>query len=1034
MSSRPSMQKQTIVLLLLALTALGAGALLAPSLLHEASAPVMRWDADDEVDGVEEAQVEPATAETAALDRTEADIEPDTLRPADEEPRVDALLRGRVIDKFNAPVAGAKVWLEIGRSRQTRGRGGRDRDRGGWGGRSRRIPDPVVTNEQGLFAFQGQTFRNLRVSLQVKSEKHAVGLFTKDVGEIQADGARPGEVEVELGDLQLKSGGLVRGRVTDLAGNAVIEAEVAMEPDYRNRLRWQRNRDELLPPTKTDNNGFYAYENVPEGAFAVTVLAKMHTPGRSDMFEVAEDAVIEVPDIALGPGYEISGVVLDARGEPVAKASVRLRASLSRDADRERDGRERREGREGRGRGGRGGRDSWRGMEAVGGRDNRTETDEEGKFFVEHIPGSMLELRVGAKGFLDFKQDEIDPKLNRQLFVTMQDGLRITGLVQTPDGLPLTRYSVQARRLRGLPDPNKPELDLGSIWAKMSDPNLSEDGRRDLMRQMRSARDTFTSQFRGRGGDRGGRGDERGGRGRDRGGRGGERTKGRDEEHEGGRFKAEGLQEGVYEVVVEADDFARFQSAEVQVRSDAAPPDLTITMDRGVYVAGVVLDQYGDPVTDAEVVLRSASLDENNPPQLPQLGGDRGGRGGRGGFDMNRMAREWMRGMSGPPQRLESQTDEDGLFIVKNVQRGVYALSATAEGFAEGKIGAFQLNNDRSDFELRLTPLGVIFGKVTGFRPEEVRDVQVGALMIPEDGNIMGAMMGGMRGGRGGRGGRGMSSAKIDADGNYRLEGLKPGSYIVRTWVGDMREAMRLLQPMMMSGSVNPDVAVQAGDETRLDLLLTQPQVGAVAGTVFHNGDNAAGFRVELRPQSDGDTQSSGDPANDWIARIARWGRNKSATVKGDGTFEIKDVNAGVYTLRITAGRRGGTLYQEQVQVLAATTLERSFALTTGSLKGVINTTDGSDAKEVGGRISLVADIIEVPDDLSRFLRENTSFDARIRDGAFEIKSLPTGIYLLIAQPRKRARTSQSLVVNGAETVTVTVGDVTQEQNGGAPK
>ena len=1026
------MQKQTIVLLLLALMALGAGAFLVPNLFREAPAPVMRWDADDEVDGVEEAQPEPETAESAALDRTEAALEPAKPQVTDDEARVDALLRGRVIDKFNAPVAGAKVWLEIGRSRQTRGRGGRDR--GGWGGRSRRIPEPVVTNEQGLFAFQGQTFRNLRVSLQVKSDKHAVGLFTKDVGDIQADGARPGEVEVALGDLQLKAGGLVRGRVTDLAGNAVIEAEVKMEPDYRNRLRWQRNRDELLPPTTTDTNGFYVYENVPEGAFAVTVLAKMHTPGRSDMFEVAEDAVVEVPDIALGPGYEISGVVLDARGEPVAKASVRLRSSLSRNADREREGRDRREGREGREGRGRGGRDSWRGMEAFGGRDNRTETDEEGKFFLEHLPGSLMELRVRAKGFLDHEQDEIDPKLNRQLFVTMQDGLRITGLVQTPDGLPLTRYSVQARRLRGLPDPNKPELDLGSIWAKMSDPNLSEDGRRDLMRQMRSARDTFTSQFRGRGGDRGGRGDERGGRGRDRGGRGGERTKGRDEEHEGGRFTAEGLQEGVYEVVVEADDFARFQSAEVQVRSDAAPPDLTITMDRGVYVAGVVLDQYGDPVTDAEVVLRSASLDENNPPQLPQLGGDRGGRGGRGGFDMNRMAREWMRGMSGPPQRLESQTDEDGLFIVKNVQRGVYALSATAEGFAEGKIGAFQLNNDRSDFELRLTPLGVIFGKVTGFRPEEVRDVQVGALMIPEDGNIMGAMMGGMRGGRGGRGGRGMSSAKIDADGNYRLEGLKPGAYIVRTWVGDMREAMRMLQPMMMGGAVDPDVAVRAGDETRFDLLLTRPQVGAVAGTVFHNGDNAAGFRVELRPQSDGDTQSSGDPANEWIARIARWGRNKSATVKGDGTFEIKDVNAGVYTLRITASRRGGTLYQEQVQVLAATTLERSFSLTTGSLQGVINTTDGNDAKEVGGKISLVADLVEIPDDLNRFLRENTSFDARIRDGAFELKSLPTGTYLLIAQPRKRARTSQTVVINGAETCTVTVGAVTQEQNGGAPK
>ena len=57
-----------------------------------------------------------------------------------------------------------------------------------------------------------------------------------------------------------------------------------------------------------------------------------------------------------------------------------------------------------------------------------------------------------------------------------------------------------------------------------------------------------------------------------------------------------------------------------------------------------------------------------------------------------------------------------------------------------------------------------------------------------------------------------------------------------------------------------------------------------------------------------------------------------------------------------------------------------------------------------------------------------------VADGAFELKSLPTGTYLLIAQPRKRARTSQTVVINGAETCTVTVGAVTQEQNGGAPK
>ena len=101
------MQKQTIVLLLLALMALGAGAFLVPNLFREAPAPVMRWDADDEVDGVEEEQPEPATAETAALDRTEAALEPAKPQVTDDEARVDALLRGgHAIATFASDVIG----------------------------------------------------------------------------------------------------------------------------------------------------------------------------------------------------------------------------------------------------------------------------------------------------------------------------------------------------------------------------------------------------------------------------------------------------------------------------------------------------------------------------------------------------------------------------------------------------------------------------------------------------------------------------------------------------------------------------------------------------------------------------------------------------------------------------------------------------------------------------------------------------------------------------------------------------------------
>ena len=144
-------------------------------------------------------------------------------------------------------------------------------------------------------------------------------------------------------------------------------------------------------------------------------------------------------------------------------------------------------------------------------------TDETGRFFLEHLPGSEMELRVNAKGYLHYEQDGIDVKLGQLIHVTMADGLRITGIVQTPDGVPITSYAVRANRLRGLPDPNVPRLDFNELMAKMRSGNLDEAAQSQLRDQMRSMRDRGSFSG-GRRGDRGGdRGSDQGGRRRGRG-------------------------------------------------------------------------------------------------------------------------------------------------------------------------------------------------------------------------------------------------------------------------------------------------------------------------------------------------------------------------------------------------------------------------------------------------------------------------------------------------------------------------------------
>ena len=452
---------------------------------------------------------------------------------------------------------------------------------------------------------------------------------------------------------------------------------------------------------------------------------------------------------------------------------------------------------------------------------------------------------------------------------------------------------------------------MEEIVNRMADTSIDGDERRRLMGEMQRIREQAArSRQRGRDGNRGGRGD----RGRGRGGMG------PPEEHPDGTFALDALQEGIYEVHVEAEEFARFESEEVQVRLAAAPPMMRITVDPGVYCAGIVVDHLGDPVAGAEVELRS----DQPASQQPRPTGNNGNQRGRMP-DFGRMAADWMRRSQGRGVRLEARTDENGEFIITHAPRGTYRLSAGADGFADVRTDVFELQIDRSDFELNIEPLGSIVGTVTGVLPDEIAETRVGAVLMPEDGRMPNLM-----GGRGGRGGgRGFRTVQVEPDGSYRIDDLAPGEYVVRSWVGSPQQLMRELGPKFFDGSLLADAAVKGGTETRFDLALTRPAVGTVAGSVMHNGSNASGFRVELRRQSnDGtaDTAATGGRGNP-MARFMNMGRSFNGTVDADGRFTIKNVTAGTYTLRIRSSRRGGTLLEEVVQVVADAVAERTYAL-----------------------------------------------------------------------------------------------------------
>lgn len=978
------MHKNQLLLLAAAVLLLVAAAIAVPQLLADPAVPIGRWSSADEEELLDPTPA--AAAETSegdlASERSAAELGGGSSGPADE--RTEVLLRGRVVDKSSRGVPNATVWLDFGR-------GG---PRGGGQNRQRRVPDPVTTDASGRFAFQGQTFRNLRVNLQVAHEHFAPGTFDKDVGTVTA--------EVDLGDLMLGNGGEVRGRVTDLDGNGIANAELRLQPENGNPQRFARDRDRTTPPITTDNNGFYRRPHAANGDWSLTAVAKLHTEGRSATFVVEEDRVVEVADIRLGPGYEVSGTVRNERGEPIAKASVAMRSE---------GGRPNGAGNDGPPRGGNGGRGG-PGANPGGGREHRTTTDEKGQFFLEHLPGAAMRLDVDANGYLHLRVEAIDPKLGRPLELTMQDGLRIDGLVKDGDGELVTLFAFRAVRLRGLPAPGQADVDVGALMERMRDPNLGEEERAQLRQQMGSLREQFAGARPG-GGRPGQDGGQGGGRGQDngQGGRGGNELD-RPTKHADGRFQATGLQEGIYEVLVQSPDHARYRSAELEVRAGLRPPELQVMLHGGFFVSGAVVDQDGNAVAGARVQLRTPSALDNG------LGGRGRNGGGNQPQDFGGMAREFQRMAMGTQLQLEATTDDDGAFVFKHVPLGTYRLEAEARGHADARTEPFELAADRSAVELRLGALGSIAGTVRGLGEAEIASARVAAVPL---GQGFGAMMGRGRQGGGGGGGNGpFASTELAADGSYRLENLAPGEYLVRSWIGAPQDLMRELMPQFLAGQLPADAVVTGGQETRLDLTVTRPQLGTVQGSVTNNGRPAEGLMIELVAEGDaGQAAPGGGRGRGGFGGMGN--RNLGGLVSATGQFKVEKVPAGSYQLRVTSSPRGGALHEQAIQVFADAVAEVAIHVQTCTVEGTV-VADGANAADLVGRVQLLPGIEQMPENLAEWLRQNRSFSARLQDGSFRFDPIAPGRYLLLLTVRNREQVAQSFTLSGDQKIQLTAG------------
>jgi hypothetical protein len=246
-------------------------------------------------------------------------------------------------------------------------------------------------------------------------------------------------------------------------------------------------------------------------------------------------------------------------------------------------------------------------------------------------------------------------------------------------------------------------------------------------------------------------------------------------------------------------------------------------------------------------------------------------------------------------------TDDDGRFVIENVEPGSYRIEAERQGFIEGQYGdvngtALELRlaagESLADLNVKLNPQAVISGRV-----------------VDEDGDVwIHAQIGVLRSvwKQGKRHLQGYSGAGVDDQGQFRIGQLPPGKYYVSAepdaaWERKNRSAANQpvprLQPTWYPSSHDVETAtpiiLAAGQEfSGLEIRLKRSIVHRIRGNVsgLQAIPPASNQGAYAKPRLSA-SLASGVAANSYFGSL-----------RPDGSFEVQGLPSGVYGIKVVQG------------------------------------------------------------------------------------------------------------------------------------
>ncbi len=457
------------------------------------------------------------------------------------------------------------------------------------------------------------------------------------------------------------------------------------------------------PRAVSDDRGLLAFTGLSPGSYDLLVRAAgrapLHAPG------VTVGAAAGARDLGvfrLEAGAVIEGRVVDARDRPIA--AVRIDA-----------------------------------QDALHGIENEVATDADGRFSMIRAGGSTTMLAVVKPGFR-WKSLAVEAPTREPLTIVLERTRRVSGSIRDERGNPVSRANLDLRRA-GMPPvlgvakaddaDGRFELEAqtaGAALLAIAAPGYvpkevavevpAEGDVENLEIVLQTAPASVVGQVRGPDGEPIAQTSVW--------------VRSKDptvrssvlaftpRTDSSGSYRAEGLDEGVWSFFVQEPGYVQAQQ-DVEVR--AGENRLDIRLERGLEVAGEVVDAAGEPISGV-----SLSLTANSP----YVG-------------------------------LHALSDDSGRFVLRGVKPGDYTFDARSKGYLSATMPVSVTASSVSGLRIVLDRGGALRGRVLGLPARDLVMAQV----VHQPPSAPGV-------------------ARVDARGEYEIRGLPPGEYTVsaRTFSG----------------------------------------------------------------------------------------------------------------------------------------------------------------------------------------------------------------------------------------------------------